>query len=370
MGATMPETPPRDIVLADYNPAWPEMFASERARLQAAIGEWAVAIEHVGSTAIPGIAAKPIIDIGVSLRSFEDAVKCITPLIDLGYECLGEYGIPGRIFFRKRTDTPLPGQSHNGVGRTHQVHMYERGHSEHLQHITFRDFMRTHPLDAQDYEQLKRRLAEQFDDVEQYAQAKSDFVQRKLNEARNELDPIVIADYDERWPAMFEDERARIVDAIGEWLAGIEHVGSTAVPGLAAKPIIDMMPVLRSLDEAQNIIEPLQRLGYEYVPEFEAQIPERRYFRKGIPRTHHVHAVEASSEFCHRHLAFRDYLRSHPDARDEYAALKRKLASVHTHNRGDYTEAKTEFIRGIEEKAALATSPSSHAAKGGTPEKQ
>jgi GrpB-like predicted nucleotidyltransferase (UPF0157 family) len=361
----MPKNPQRDVILADYNPAWPEMFEAERAHLQAAIGEWAVAIEHVGSTAIPGIAAKPVIDIGVALRSYEDALRCITPLFELGYECLGEYGIPGRIFFRKRTGSPLPGQVHGGVGRTHQLHMYAASHTEHVQHILFRDFMRTHPRDAEDYERLKRQLAEQYNDVDQYAEGKSDFVRRKLNEARNEFDAIVIADYDDSWPAKYEAERARIVEAIGEWLVGFEHIGSTAVPGLAAKPIIDMMPVLRSLDDTPHIVGPLEALGYEYVPEFEAQLPERRYFRKGIPRQFHVHAVESTSPFWQRHLAFRDYLRSHPDARDEYAALKRKLASVHTHNRGDYTEAKTEFIRGVEEKAALATSPSSRAAEGG-----
>jgi len=189
----MPATPQRNIVLADYDPTWPEMFEEERARLQAAIGEWAVAIEHVGSTAIPGIAAKPVIDIGVALRSYDDAPKCITPLVEMGYQCLGEYGIPGRIFFRKRTDAPLPGQTHSGVGRTHQVHMYAEGHSEYVQHILFRDYIRSHPIDARDYEQLKRRLAAEYDDVEAYAQAKSDFVQRILSAAREEHSRIAEA---------------------------------------------------------------------------------------------------------------------------------------------------------------------------------
>lgn len=184
MGATMPEPPHRDVILTDYDPAWPELFEAERARLQAAISEWAVAIEHVGSTAIPGIAAKPVIDIGVALRSGEDALYCITPLVDLGYDCLGEWGIPGRIFFRKPTESPLPGQVQSGVARTHQVHMYASGHSEHVQHILFRDYLRSHPLDARDYEQLKRKLAAEHNDVEAYAQAKSDFVQRILRQAR------------------------------------------------------------------------------------------------------------------------------------------------------------------------------------------
>lgn len=364
----MPETPQRNIVLADYDPAWPEMFEAERARLQAAIGEWAVAIEHVGSTAIPGIAAKPVIDIGVALRSYDDALKCITPLVEMGYQCLGEYGIPGRIFFRKLTDAPLSGQVHNGVGRTHQVHMYAEGHSEHVQHILFRDYLRGHPKETREYESLKRRLAAEHDDVEAYAQAKSDFIQRTLREAR-EAGPIRIVDYDERWPGMYEAEKARIIGAIGNWLVAIEHVGSTSVPGLAAKPTIDIMPGLRSLSDAAHIIGPLEALGYEYVPEFEGDLPERRYFRRGSPHTHHVHAVEMTSDFWRRHLAFRDYLRAHPDACEEYATLKRQLAEKHQTDSGGYTSAKTEFIRSVEEKAALATSPSSRSAEGGVPDK-
>ena len=73
--------------------------------------------------------------------------------------------------------------------------------------------------------------------------------------------PIVIADYDPRWPAIFEEERARVVDVIGEWLLDIQHIGSTSVPGLAAKPIIDIMPGIRSLADAPRIIEPLARIG-------------------------------------------------------------------------------------------------------------
>ena len=178
---------PGTIVLAPYDPAWPAVFEEERARLQAAIGEWAADIQHVGSTSIPGIAAKPIIDIGVALRSFEDALYCITPLVELGYECLGEYGIPRRIYFRRRTNTPIPGQVHNnGIGRTHQIHMYERTHEQFEGHIAFRDYLRAHPEARREYEELKRRLAAELDDVEAYADAKSDFVQRILSLAREE----------------------------------------------------------------------------------------------------------------------------------------------------------------------------------------
>ncbi|MEO6197121.1 MAG: GrpB family protein [Dehalococcoidia bacterium] len=180
----MPGKRPYVIVLAEYDTAWPTMFREERARLESAIGQWAVAIEHVGSTSIPRIAAKPIIDIGVALGSFEDALFCITPLVEIGYECLGEFGIPRRIYFRKRTDTPLPGQMHNsGIGRTHQIHMYEQTHEQFVNHLLFRDYLRAHPDSAREYEGLKRRLAAEHDGVEAYAEAKTEFVKRVLAQA-------------------------------------------------------------------------------------------------------------------------------------------------------------------------------------------
>jgi GrpB-like predicted nucleotidyltransferase (UPF0157 family) len=169
--------------------------------------------------------------------------------------------------------------------------------------------------------------------------------------------PIVIVDYDPRWPTLYEEERAHILEAIGGWLAGIQHVGSTAVPGLAAKPIIDIMPGIRSLAGAPQITGPMERLGYQYIPEYEAELPERRYFRKPAGDEFrgrggfHVHVVETTSAFWRRHVAFRDYLRAHPDAAAEYAALKRRLAAEYGAGREGYTEAKSEFITSIEARA-------------------
>jgi len=183
----MPEAASNRIYIAEYDPRWPAMFEEERSRLQAAIGEWAADIQHVGSTAIPGIAAKPIIDIAIHLNLLVDALKCITPLVEhLQYECLGEFGIPDRIYFRKPTATPLSGQiaGHDRAGRTHQIHMYPLGHEQFAKHITFRDYLRTHPDAARQYEALKRELAVRHaGDVEAYADAKSDFVQSILRKA-------------------------------------------------------------------------------------------------------------------------------------------------------------------------------------------
>jgi GrpB-like predicted nucleotidyltransferase (UPF0157 family) len=124
-------------------------------------------------------------------------------------------------------------------------------------------------------------------------------------------DPVAVVPYDDAWPSLYEEERARIERAIGPWAEGIEHVGSTAVPGLAAKPVIDIMVGVKSLDDSSILVERLVGIGYEYVPEFERVLPFRRYFRKMREgrRTHQIHLVERSNtEWWDRHLLFRDYL--------------------------------------------------------------
>ena len=135
----------------------------------------------------------------------------------------------------------------------------------------------------------------------------------------------------------------------------IEHIGSTAIPGLAAKPTIDILIGIRNLEGAGRIIPLLQSAGYVYVPEFELDMPERRYFYKGrkVEDDFHLHMVEAGSPFWKRHLAFRDHLRAHPDEVKAYEELKLALAKKFRDDRDGYTEAKTEFITRIE-KAALA----------------
>jgi GrpB-like predicted nucleotidyltransferase (UPF0157 family) len=179
---------------------------------------------------------------------------------------------------------------------------------------------------------------------------------------------IIIEDYDPRWRERFERERILIFEACdSQPFVSIEHVGSTAMPGLAAKPIIDIMPGIRSLELAAALVVPLARAGYVYVPEYEQPseiddgMHERRYFRKDENgrRAVHLHMVEPGSEFWERMLLFRDYLRAHPDAALDYADLKRRLAAEYNRsmladgldvNIG-YTEHKTAFVTAIEAKA-------------------
>lgn len=165
-------------------------------------------------------------------------------------------------------------------------------------------------------------------------------------------DPVIIADYSPAWPARYEVEKSQILRAIGPWVAAIEHIGSTSVPGLSAKPIIDIMVAIRILDDAAHCIEPLHALGYQYHPEFEDSLPERRYFNRGPRDDHyHLHMVELTSGFWERHLLFRDYLRTHRETAQDYERLKQALAAQYREDRSGYTDAKTEFITAIERKA-------------------
>ncbi|MHB8246795.1 MAG: GrpB family protein [Acidimicrobiales bacterium] len=179
--------------------------------------------------------------------------------------------------------------------------------------------------------------------------------------AIGEHEPVEIVEYDPSWPSMFADEAARIAGALGDQLLGIEHIGSTAVEGLAAKPVIDIQVGVRSLGATPRLVEAMGRLGYAYVPELEAEMPNRRYFRKtaGGIRTHQVHLVErADTDWWDRHVAFRDWLRSHPEDAAAYAALKDELARAHRNDRHAYTDEKTGFIDTIVKRTRTAAPPS------------
>jgi GrpB-like predicted nucleotidyltransferase (UPF0157 family) len=170
-------------------------------------------------------------------------------------------------------------------------------------------------------------------------------------------EPIEIADYDPEWPRTYACEAQDVRAAIAPWLLEIQHIGSTAVPGLPAKPVIDIMVGVRSLDASAEIVAALENVGYEYLPAFEGMFPFRRYFRRweADHRSHQIHLVERDNlEWWDRHIAFRDWLRTHDDDRDAYAALKRSLAAIFRDDRVGYTDAKEEFVRAVEARAAAA----------------
>jgi GrpB-like predicted nucleotidyltransferase (UPF0157 family) len=176
---------------------------------------------------------------------------------------------------------------------------------------------------------------------------------------------IIVSDYDPNWPTLFEQERSRIENALGAFASVIEHVGSTAVPGLPSKPIIDLLVGVPSLEEArQRCIGPLGALGYIYMPEYGSWLPGELFFRKGPPGpwTHHVHMMEPSHPRWETRLVFRDYLRAHPRAAHAYADIKRSLASSSHDDIEAYRTGKTSFVEDTTAKArawraAAAKSP-------------
>jgi len=172
---------------------------------------------------------------------------------------------------------------------------------------------------------------------------------------------VAIVLYDSRWPELFRREAEHLRSCLPAGLVRrIEHFGSTAVPGLAAKPIIDMLVEVRSLRAARAAIAPiLEAQGYDYFwrPSFGDDVPPWYAFfirrdQRGR-RTHHIHMVTRQSAFREHwdRLLFRDYLISHPQTAQEYAQLKTDLVATHANDRGAYTDGKTAFIQRVTAKA-------------------
>jgi GrpB-like predicted nucleotidyltransferase (UPF0157 family) len=160
---------------------------------------------------------------------------------------------------------------------------------------------------------------------------------------------ISVVPYDPEWPRLFEAERGRLEHVLEPWLeGGIHHIGATSVPGLAAKPYVDMMAGVRDFEEARAAYQPLVESGYEHTPH-----------RPGI--AHHfskegygLHLTEPGSDLWNERLAFRDALRSDPELVTEYAALKLRLAQEHADDIQAYTDGKREFVGRVLASAGLS----------------
>ncbi|MGZ4269529.1 MAG: GrpB family protein [Solirubrobacteraceae bacterium] len=166
------------------------------------------------------------------------------------------------------------------------------------------------------------------------------------------FDPAIrIVEHDTGWAAAAAAELARIAAALGPLAARLEHVGSTAVPGLASKPIIDLQVSVTAIEPRDAYVVPLEGLGYLFVPAPEA--PDYHFFAlpPERPRTHHLHVCAAGSDHERRHIVLRDHLRAHADEAAAYAALKRGLAERHPQDRLSYIAGKEQFVRALEERA-------------------
>ena len=171
----------------------------------------------------------------------------------------------------------------------------------------------------------------------------------------------VVVLYDPNWPVLFEEERRRISGAVGHIVAGVHHVGSTSIPGMAAKPILDIAVLLHKFEDGERCIEPMENIGYVHKG-LDDDIPGDRHFVKGHPprescsdgeviRTHVLHMYTLDSPIRRNHFAFRGYLIAHPEVADEYARLKFILADKHPKDRESYRAGKDSFIEGVLAKA-------------------
>ena len=163
------------------------------------------------------------------------------------------------------------------------------------------------------------------------------------------MSELALSEYQDTWPRQFlrvAEQLRALVPIPG---AVLEHIGSTSVPGLCAKPVLDVLLGVSSLAEAEAAIPALASIGFVYRPEHEAAIPDRRYFVRpaGQALRVHLHAVLLGGLLWRQHLHFRDALRQEPPLREQYAALKRALAATHAGDKAAYTEAKAPFIRQV-----------------------
>jgi GrpB-like predicted nucleotidyltransferase (UPF0157 family) len=164
----------------------------------------------------------------------------------------------------------------------------------------------------------------------------------------NDPQPLALSTYSPLWPAVFDVERRELLAILGDAVA-VEHIGSTAVPGLGARPVIDVMVGTPDLVIVERRAAELAAAGYRYQPELEKAVPERRYFSKleGGPGRFSLHAVQLGGAYWKRHIAFRDALRGSEPLAQQYWRLKQRLAARFPNDRAAYTDGKSEFIRNV-----------------------
>jgi GrpB-like predicted nucleotidyltransferase (UPF0157 family) len=180
-------------------------------------------------------------------------------------------------------------------------------------------------------------------------QFKHSLARRSIGEPRSQ---IVVVPHDPLWIAAFTSAAKEAAPALGKNLLEIHHIGSTAIPGIYAKPIIDMLPVVADIAAVDQCISQMNSLGYESRGEY--GIPGRRFFYRDDSagmRTHQIHAFQMGSPAITRHLAFRDFLRAHPDIALQYSELKRRLADAHPNDIEAYMDGKDAFIKEVQVKA-------------------
>jgi len=161
---------------------------------------------------------------------------------------------------------------------------------------------------------------------------------------------VEVVSYSPNWKDMYKEESEKIKNVLSDIIIDIHHIGSTAIPGIKAKPVIDILVEVKDIERVDQYNHKMKELGYEAMGEY--GIPKRRFFRKGgNNRTHHIHIFQVGNEEIERHINFKEYLIAHPDKAREYSKLKEKLVNKYTYDVENYTNSKSDFIKEIDRKA-------------------
>ena len=163
---------------------------------------------------------------------------------------------------------------------------------------------------------------------------------------------VEVVSYSPNWKDMYKEESEKIKNVLSDIIIDIHHIGSTAIPGIKAKPVIDILVEVKDIERVDQYNHKMKELGYEAMGEY--GIPKRRFFRKGgNNRTHHIHIFQVGNEEIERHINFKEYLIAHPDKAREYSKLKEELVNKYTYDVENYSNSKSDFIKEIDRKAKL-----------------
>lgn len=163
---------------------------------------------------------------------------------------------------------------------------------------------------------------------------------------------VEVVSYNPNWKKMYKEESEKVKNILNDIIIDIHHIGSTSIPGIKAKPVIDILVEVKNIEVVDRYNNKMKELGYEAMGEH--GIPKRRFFRKREnKRTHHIHIFQVGNEEIERHINFKEYLVAHPDKAREYSKLKEKLANKYTHDVENYINSKSDFIKEIDRKAKL-----------------
>lgn len=333
----------REVKLSKYDSNWVDSFEKESAKIKEILGKNCVQVYHIGSTSIPEIYAKPVIDIVPVVTDLSAVDACNNDFENIGYLPMGEYGISGRRFYWK-----------SRVERTHHIHLFEKGNSEIERHLAFRNYLLQHKEVAQAYSQIKQDLVSQFKtDIISYVDGKGSFIKyvdymagHPKKDQLTAKDNVILKNYNPNWKKIAAAEMSSIKNLVRLPFSKIQYLGSTSVSGMLSEPIVDLVISLDSICQAKNWIEPLGHLGYV----LQSENPDTMYLRfiKGMPpfgvgRTHHIYIMEKGKE-CDRYVEFCDLLNASLEYQQLYRQLKQQLVAQYEGDREAYTHGKIEFI--------------------------